>query len=273
MEYGVEESIVLDSIVYWARTNRSENRNFYDGRWWTYNSINGMAEMFPWWSKKQIRRILDKCADQGALLKGNYNKDGRDRTIWYSPSDKLLALYGEDWSAKCICPNGQMHLPERADTCAQTGKPLPCNNYHVNAPYNPPDNHQNNQTQKRKRKQKSAPVHKPDRFEKFWELYPGGGSRQRAVDAWDKLAPDDKLIAEMGAALLKQMESPLWKKGIGIPYASTWLNGRRWTDKLPPAQTESVPDHGRDAPRAPRVPVYIRTETDPLTGEERDIYE
>lgn len=115
MEYGVEESIVLDSIVYWARTNRSENRNFYDGRWWTYNSINGMAEMFPWWSKKQIRRILDKCADQGALLKGNYNKDGRDRTIWYSPSDKLLALYGEDWSAKCICPNGQIHVPKRAN--------------------------------------------------------------------------------------------------------------------------------------------------------------
>ena len=41
----------------------------------------------------------------------------------------------------------------------------------------------------------------------------------------------------------------------------------------PPPQTESVPDHGRDAPRAPRVPVYVRTETDPLTGEERDIYE
>lgn len=147
-------------------------------------------------------------------------------------------------------------------------------------PYNPP-NHSAADLQDepdpkpkpRKRRDKTVPVHKPDRFEKFWALYPGGGSRQRAAKAWDKLAPDDDLIAQMGAALQRQMDSPMWRKGVGIPYASTWLNGRRWTDKLPPGQGGAPQDHGNDPSGGPKVPVYVRTEIDPVTGEERDVYE
>ena len=113
MRYGVDEAILLDSMVYWCRTNRAENRNYEDGRWWTYNSIKGLAKMFPWWSEKQVRRIVASCVDQGALLSAEYNKMRGDRTTWYSVSDDLLALYGEDWSDP-ICPNGQMDMPKRA---------------------------------------------------------------------------------------------------------------------------------------------------------------
>lgn len=34
--YGLEESIFLEAVMYWYRTNRAENRNYYDGRWWTH---------------------------------------------------------------------------------------------------------------------------------------------------------------------------------------------------------------------------------------------
>ena len=86
---------------------------------------------------------------------------------------------------------------------------------------------------KRSRQKKSVPTHAPERFEQFWAAYPGGGSRLRAVAAWDALAPDDALIDEMARALKRQMRSPQWREGIGIPHASTWLNNARWTDKLP----------------------------------------
>ena len=114
IKYGVEEAILLDTIVFWSRENKSRGENFKDGRWWTYNSIKGLAEIFPWWSQKQLRRILSSCIEQKALLVGNYNREKRDRTIWYSPSDDLLLIYGEDWTGKCICPNGQMEMPKRA---------------------------------------------------------------------------------------------------------------------------------------------------------------
>ena len=80
------------------------------------------------------------------------------------------------------------------------------------------------------------PKWKPERFSAFWKFYPRGENKQRAVRAWDKLKPDDALIAVMGRALAKQKASPDWQRGIGIPHASTWLNGRRWEDeqrKLP----------------------------------------
>ncbi len=143
MRYGLEESIFLDSIIFWVRENRSRNENYHDGRWWTYNSLHGLTEMFPWWSDKQIRRIVNSCKEKGAILTGNYNVDGRDRTIWYSPSNDLLELYGEDWgdhAPESICPNGKKHSPKRADVCAQMGGPLPCNNpcNNIYSPPNPP---------------------------------------------------------------------------------------------------------------------------------------
>ena len=121
--YGLEEAIFLDSIMFWYRANRADGRNYHDGRWWTYNSVAAYEAVFPWWSAKQIRRIIDRCRDKGALLDGDYNEDRRDRTAWYTPSDELLALYGEAIpdSGKCICPYGHMQMPNQANASAQTG--------------------------------------------------------------------------------------------------------------------------------------------------------
>ena len=88
---------------------------------------------------------------------------------------------------------------------------------------------------KRKRKRKEPrerPDWKPDRFDGFWKFYPEDGrkDKQRAMDAWDKLSPDDDLIATIALALIKLKASESWKRGIGIPYVSTFLNGARWTD-------------------------------------------
>lgn len=90
---------------------------------------------------------------------------------------------------------------------------------------------------------KSAPDWKPERFAKFWAYYPRGENKQRAIRAWDKLRPSDELIDTMARALARQMESEEWQRGIGIPHASTWINGRRWEDEVrrPAAHAETAP--------------------------------
>ena len=47
----------------------------------------------------------------------------------------------------------------------------------------------------------------------------------------------------MALGLKRAMKSEEWQRGIGIPYASTWLNNRRWADedKPPPAGEPSAP--------------------------------
>ena len=70
--YGFEEAVFLHSLMFWYRTNRGNDRNFHDGRWWTYNSVKAFEEVFPWWNGGQIRRIIIRCREKGALLDGNY---------------------------------------------------------------------------------------------------------------------------------------------------------------------------------------------------------
>ena len=86
---------------------------------------------------------------------------------------------------------------------------------------------------RRTRQKKSVPTHAPERFEQFWAYYPEpSGSRLKAVEEWDALAPSDELIDEMARALRQQKASRQWQEGIGIPHAFRWIRDRRWTDKL-----------------------------------------
>lgn len=86
---------------------------------------------------------------------------------------------------------------------------------------------------RRRRAPKREPDWKPERFAKFWDFYREnvrGEDRLAAVRAWDKLRPDDELIAKIGRALEVQIKSPSWQEGYGKPYASTYLNNERWND-------------------------------------------
>lgn len=87
----------------------------------------------------------------------------------------------------------------------------------------------------------STPKWKPERFEAFWRYYPaipdGNGhgrrpAKDRAARAWDKLHADDSEIDLMAAALQRQKASRQWRDGVGIPYASTWLNSRAWREEV-----------------------------------------
>lgn len=98
---------------------------------------------------------------------------------------------------------------------------------------------------KKRRKAKSVPAWKPERFEGFWVFYSSHGrgeARAKAVAAWDRLQPDDALIEVMARALQRQTRTEEWQRGIGIPYASTWINGERWKDVVrPPRRADDAP--------------------------------
>lgn len=217
MCYGLEEAIFLDSIMYWYRENRANNRNYQDGRWWTFNSVRAFTELFPYWSANQVRRIINRCQEKGALLSGNYNEDQRDRTMWYTPSDALLVLYGmAEEEENSICEKEQMDSFEVTRSFTQTDR---CNketcNTHVLNPI--------------------VPFDTGALFDRFWAAYPKKKGKEAAKRAWRKLKPDIALCRVMAEALDRQRKSKDWLKegGAYIPYPSTWLNGRRWEDEEP----------------------------------------
>lgn len=132
---GLNEAIVLQQIHYWLKINERKKQNFYDGRYWTYNSAKEWRENdFAFWSLKTIQRTFANLEGQGILIVSNYNVDRRDRTKWYSINydllDQLVKEYHDqmqkDKMTKCNLPNcpdansqvGPMHE-------ADLGQPLP----------------------------------------------------------------------------------------------------------------------------------------------------
>lgn len=133
-KYGVNEAVFLHALAFWVAKNQANGKHLHDGRTWTYNTRAAWVKLFPFWTAKQIRRITDHLVEEKAVLTGNFSEDKADRTLWYALADPILEVYS--LLAPTICPNGQMHLPERAQPIAQTGK---CNKETVtNQLYIPP---------------------------------------------------------------------------------------------------------------------------------------
>lgn len=131
----------------------------------------------------------------------------------------------------------------------------------------PPISPQKGGSVKKRKRNKSAPEWKPERFEKFWEYYRTHGrdnDRAGAVREWDRLKPEDDLIDTMARALAAQAASDEWRRGIGIPYACRWLRNERWRDtglRRSESDTEEAPPRRR----------YIGKRV--IDGEEVDVFE
>jgi hypothetical protein len=95
VKYGANESLFLSSICCWLEKNRANNKHFHEGRYWTYNTIEGFTELFPYFTANQIQHLISKLRDKkkNILLVGNFNKIGYDRTNWYSVSDEVMDIY------------------------------------------------------------------------------------------------------------------------------------------------------------------------------------
>jgi rubrerythrin len=93
VQYGSSEALFLSNICWWLEKNRANEQHFHDGRYWTYNTMAGFTELFPYFTVHQIQHIISKLRDKGILFVANYNKIGYDRTNWYSVSDEAMALF------------------------------------------------------------------------------------------------------------------------------------------------------------------------------------
>lgn len=96
IRHGVEEAVLYKNIMFWCQKNMANSRHFYDGRYWTYNSAQAFTELFPFWNKKKIERLLQSLVDKNLIIKGEYNQNKYDRTLWYTPTESVASI-----SQKC----------------------------------------------------------------------------------------------------------------------------------------------------------------------------
>lgn len=103
--YGVDGAVFISRLQFWIEKNAANDRHYHEGRYWTYNSLRAMEKLFPFWSRRQIERIVKNLKDKGVLLTANYARDSHDRTLFYALDESKLPIspFGGDLS-----PNGEM---------------------------------------------------------------------------------------------------------------------------------------------------------------------
>jgi hypothetical protein len=125
-EYGVDIAIVVNNIAFWLQKNKANKKHMYDGKVWTYNSTKAFAELFPYWTESQMRRILDKMQDLEIIQSGNYNKVAYDRTKWYTFTDAFVEKH------KSICEFCQMESADLPNGIGENHEPIPDSKPDVN---------------------------------------------------------------------------------------------------------------------------------------------
>lgn len=74
-------------------------------------------------------------------------------------------------------------------------------------------------------------------FENFWKLYPRSDSKFPAFKAWKKMTDSEKQQALN--ALPAHCKTKQWSEDKVIPYASTWLDQRRYEDEIEKQYTKN----------------------------------
>ena len=98
-KYGIEEAIIVHNFYFWLQKNAANDKHFFEGRVWTYNSNAAFAKLFPYINKTKIFRVLKNLDELGIIAKGNFNENLWDKTLWYSFTDngiEELKIYGYD---------------------------------------------------------------------------------------------------------------------------------------------------------------------------------
>lgn len=81
----LNEAVILNQLYFWMEINRKAGKNYYDDRYWVFNTYQTWKETdFDFWSTDTIRRTLTRLENKGIVLTANYNKLKIDKTKWYT---------------------------------------------------------------------------------------------------------------------------------------------------------------------------------------------
>ena len=225
-KFGMVEAILLNRLWFWIEKNRTEERNFYDGRYWTFNSRKALQELFPYLTERKIRNALNRLVDAGILVTGSYNKVPFDRTIWYAFTDMGEQLMkGKLQFGEIDLTKSQMTFDKKSNENVSKGQTnTSC--YTVITPVG-------DSIYTDFQKVKSESVSKlREEFETLWAIYPKKQGKDKAFSYYQKARKSGTTYEEVGngiAAYRRYVEN----NRIDMQYVkmgSTFFSQKSWQD-------------------------------------------
>lgn len=91
-KYGIEKAVLLENFYFWIKKNKANNKNLYEGRYYTYNTAEAFAELFPYIKERRIAQLLREMENEdNLLLSGQFFN--YDRTKSYTLTDFALSFF------------------------------------------------------------------------------------------------------------------------------------------------------------------------------------
>ncbi len=242
MLVGQPAAVVYRNLVFWIRHNESNGKNFQNGRYWTYNSLNAFAEQFPYMTAKQLRTAIDKLVNGGLIVKEKLSENRYDRRNWY-------ALGGP------ISPSGQMGLTETSDdTLDQVGTTSAQEGECIENKYKPdtkPDPSQ------------SGPA-TAEEIESIWSAYPEDRRRDKDGSLKHIRVALTEITAEELIATVRVYanESADFTRSK-VCFSDNWFRDRKWRRHLTDVQEQKAKDVTTAATILARTSMWIKT-CDPM---------
>lgn len=226
IRFDTDTALFLQNLKHWTFKNLANKKHIHDGLCWTYDTLDALCDIFPYWSRRQLERVINNCLKNGLIVKGNYNTTSYDRTCWYAMTPMSYWFYPELADEKylkllysSISPNGEIDYTEWRNRYPESVTTIP-----DTIPDTDPDT----------KKPPKPPAEVCVRFKEFWELYPVKNAEAVCLRYWkktklvkiadeiiDKLKQqielDDKFIRGFIRNPSKYLREEGWKDAINKP--------------------------------------------------------
>jgi len=94
-DYDVSIAIFLTNLAFWTKQNLANKRNIKGGFCWSYNTLEAFADLFPYWTEKNISYITAKAEKEGLLVRARLAKKKSDRMWFYALTPKAFEYFQE----------------------------------------------------------------------------------------------------------------------------------------------------------------------------------
>lgn len=232
-DYGVTVAVFLNNLAHWTLKNVGNKKHFYKNKFWTYNTQEAFTVIFPYFSRQNIRTIINNCLKKNLIEKSQeFNTRKSDKTNWYCLTEKSFSYYPTVKSAIDNHLNSlKKSTPPALESIAKNEKPwleptiplvssnqaLPNINPNINK-----DNIKNSWSSDDDRK----------KFDQFWSVYPKKVAKADAIKCWKKNKLYEKADIIISDVVNRTKQDWQYRKKNHIPNPASYLNGERWHDEI-----------------------------------------
>lgn len=88
---GINAATLFRDIAFRQESNQKNDCNFFEGRYWVYNSKKAWAELYPHLNERQVKTALENLEQAELIISSDrFNASPFDKTKWYSITEKGL---------------------------------------------------------------------------------------------------------------------------------------------------------------------------------------